>query len=99
MPIRLSRAHPKVQKHARKAAITRGPIVYCLESVDNPGVDIFTVNIAPTSLRAENDKSLLGGITILRAESTQHEQLIFIPYHLWGNRGPSQMNVWVESMP
>ena len=30
--IKLRRAHPKVRRHAGKVAVTRGPLVYCLES-------------------------------------------------------------------
>ena len=30
--------HPQIVEDAGKAAIQRGPVVYCLESVDNPGI-------------------------------------------------------------
>lgn len=32
--------HPSIAADAGKAAIRRGPVVYCLESVDNPGVPL-----------------------------------------------------------
>ncbi len=41
LPIRLRRAHPKVKGHRGKVAVTRGPLVYCLEDIDNPEVDII----------------------------------------------------------
>ncbi|MFC2085944.1 glycoside hydrolase family 127 protein [Bacteroidota bacterium] len=37
MPIERVRAHPKVRQDAGKVALQRGPIVYCLEEIDNGG--------------------------------------------------------------
>jgi DUF1680 family protein len=96
LPIALQRAHPKVKGHAGKAALTRGPLVYCLESVDNPGVDIFSDRLCAESLHAEPAPGLLGGIWVLRGETETGAPVTAIPYALWGNRGESQMNVWVN---
>ncbi len=95
MPILLRRAHPKVKGHADKIAITRGPLVYCLESTDNPNVDIFNVKVDTASLHPTFDASLLGGIMKIEGKSQDGHPLTFIPYHLWGNRGESTMTVWV----
>jgi hypothetical protein len=97
MALRLRRAHPRVRGHRDRAALTRGPLVYCLESVDNPGVDIFDCRLDPSSPRAEAAPDLLGGTTVLRAAAVDGRPLTFIPYHLWANRGESQMNVWVRT--
>jgi DUF1680 family protein len=32
----------------------------------------------------------------IQAKSSDGQSLTFIPYHLWGNRGSSQMMVWVN---
>lgn len=96
MPVQLRRAHARVNGHGGKAAITRGPLVYCLEDVDNPGLDIFTARLDPVSLEANFDAGLLGGIMKLIGKTTDGAQLIFIPYFLWGNRGASRMTVWVN---
>jgi DUF1680 family protein len=95
--IRLRRAHPEVKGHARKVAITRGPLVYCLESVDNPEVDIFNLQLDPASLHDEYVPDLLGGMVVIHARTTDGKPLRFIPYFLWANRGESQMTVWVNS--
>jgi DUF1680 family protein len=95
--IRLRRAHSKVKGHAGKVAVTRGPLVYCLESVDNPTVDIFTARLDPASLRDEFVPDLLGGIVVIHGKTADGEPLKFIPYFLWANRGESQMLVWVNS--
>lgn len=96
MSIKLRRAHPKVKGHAGKVAVTRGPLVYCLESVDNAEIDIFTAQLDPFSLREEFVSDLLGGCIIIHGKTTEGEPMIFIPYFLWANRGESQMVVWVH---
>jgi DUF1680 family protein len=95
--IQLRSAHPKVQGHAGKVAVTRGPLVYCLESIDNPGVEIFTAQLDPASLRDEFIPDLLDGCVVVHGKTMDGKPLTFIPYFLWGNRDPSQMAVWVRS--
>ena len=95
--IQVRRAHPNVQGHAGKVAVTRGPLVYCLESVDNPNVDIFTAQLDPDSLKGEFIPDLLGGCVVIHGKTTDGVPLKFIPYFLWANRGESQMTVWVNS--
>ena len=96
MPIHLRRAHPKVKEHQGKVAVTRGALVYCLEDIDNPNVNILNGKVDTTSLQPVFDESLLGGIMKIEAKSTTGHPLTFIPYHLWGNRGESTMTVWVN---
>lgn len=95
--IMLRRAHPKVKGHAGKVALTRGPLVYCLESVDNPNTDISTVQLDPASLREEHMPALLGGCVVIEGKTTEGKPLKLIPYFLWGNRGTSQMSVWINA--
>ena len=99
MALHFRRAHPKVMGHAGKAAVTRGPLVYCLENIDNPAIDIFTLKVDMASLQPVFDESLLGGIVKIEGKSTMGERLTFIPYPLWGNRGESMMTVWVHALP
>jgi DUF1680 family protein len=97
-PIVLRKAHPKVKGHEGKVTLTRGPLVYCLESVDNPDVDIFAAQLDPSTLAETFDNGPFGGTLKITAKTTDGQQLTFIPYHLWGNRGPSQMTVWVNTI-
>jgi DUF1680 family protein len=97
MSIQTRHAHPKVKGHAGKIAVTRGPLVYCLESVDNLGVDIFTARLDPVSLVEKFVPDLLGGCVVIHGKTTDGKALKFIPYFLWANRGESQMTVWVNS--
>jgi uncharacterized protein len=96
MSIRLRRAHPRVKGHTGKVALTRGPLVYCLESVDHPTVDIFTAQLDASSLREEFVPDLLGGCVVIHGQTMDRKPLKFIPYFLWANRGASQMTVWIN---
>jgi hypothetical protein len=72
MPARLTRAHPRVESCIGSVAIERGPLVYCLEEVDNTGVQDVTIDpAAPLSESWHGD--LLGGVTTVVAQGTVHE--------------------------
>ncbi len=45
MPVELIQANPKVRAASGKVAIQRGPIMYCLEEIDN-GEDLWDVSVA-----------------------------------------------------
>jgi uncharacterized protein len=68
MPVRLIEAHPYAIENVGRVAVARGPIVYCAEAVDNPGVDPRDV-VLPTDARfsVEPRPDLLGGVTVLSA--------------------------------
>ena len=97
MPIYLRRASPRLHGHKNKVALTRGPLVYCLESLDNPDLDIFKIQIIPDSLMAMHSSSLLGDIWTLCGKTKDGRKFTAIPYQLWANRGESQMTVWINS--
>lgn len=97
MKIMVRYAHLKVKGHRGKVAVTRGPLVYCLESTDNTNIDIFNATLNLSSLAETFDADLLGGAVKITAQTTDSKPLTFIPYHLWGNRGPSEMTVWVNA--
>jgi DUF1680 family protein len=104
-PIQFRRADRRVRGQRGKVAVTRGPLVYCLESADNPDVDIFSARLDPATLETAFSPALLGGTQVIIAQANPPAglepaggpRLIFIPYFLWGNRGPSQMTVWVNA--
>ena len=84
-----------------KVAFTRGPLVYCLESVDNPELDVLIARVDAAALQPEWEPELLGGTVVLRGRTDHGQRVTFIPYALWANRGESQMQVWVkgETLP
>jgi DUF1680 family protein len=96
MPIIIRSVLPDVKGHAGKVAITRGPLVYCLENIDHPDLDIFTTKLGTSPFTETFDPDLLGGTVKIIANMPDSKKLTFIPYHLWGNRGESTMTVWIN---
>jgi DUF1680 family protein len=94
LPLRSRTTSPHVKRHKGKITLTRGPIVFCLESIDNPAIDIFDAHLILPSLQTEYSPSFLGGTQIIRGMDRDNHELIFIPYFLWANRGASSMTVW-----
>ena len=63
--------HPRVAETRGAVALTRGPFVYCLESLDNPGIDVLSAALDPAVAPvAQWCADLLGGITVLRASGS-----------------------------
>lgn len=117
---RLYEAHPLIDATRHSVAILVGPLVYCLEQVDQaPAVDVLRVQIDESApLEAHWQADLLGGTVIVSAAGYQIDpacwqnrlyrplgsgpapayqpvRLKAVPYHLWGNRGPNAMRVWI----
>jgi hypothetical protein len=69
MPPRLMVSHPRIDPARGSMAIERGPLVYCLESFDQPdGVNLMDVAIArePHFETVWHD-DLLGGVVVIKA--------------------------------
>jgi hypothetical protein len=96
MAINLRATHHKVKSTLGQIAVSRGPLVFCLESIDNPDVNIFKSRLNPASLITDFDQKLFGGITTLCGQTVEGRPLTFIPYYLWANRGESKMTVYVN---
>ena len=98
-------ADRRVKETRGRMAIERGPIVYCAEWPDVPDGKALDVRIDPKSpLTASADKSLFGGVTVIRAEarrvsrpSMPERPVTLIPYYLWANRGAGEMAVWIPT--
>ena len=62
MPVERIEAHPAVREDQGRVALQRGPIVYCLEEVDN-GPMLNAITLPPTArLTAKWEPDLLGGV-------------------------------------
>jgi uncharacterized protein len=65
-------ANPRLQDNRGRVAVQRGPLVYCIEQLDQPGVGsltdlALTVGTEPgKEFRIEVQKNLLGGIVVLQ---------------------------------
>ena len=95
MPVKLMTADPRVKQNIGKRAIQRGPLVYCMEEVDNPQ-DFDNLKIAAnTSFNAQFNPKLLNGITTIKA-TTNELAITLIPYYTWDNRKAGKMKVWID---
>ncbi|TMR89929.1 glycoside hydrolase family 127 protein [Nonomuraea basaltis] len=93
------------------AAVERGPLVYCAESVaDEPPLGDLTARVSPpvehhtdgvvelevqASLGAGENGGWPYGSAQDGRPSGADVGLRLVPYHRWGNRGPATMRVWL----
>jgi DUF1680 family protein len=87
-------AHEKVEADRGLVAIERGPLVYCVEGIDNGGTLPPIALGANATFSSEFKADLLGGVTVVKAKSADRE-ITAVPYHVWGNRGNGEMRVWL----
>ncbi|NBD25652.1 glycoside hydrolase family 127 protein [Paenibacillus glycinis] len=104
-------AHPKVTTHANRAAIRRGPVLYCLESMDNERYAGGVANYAREALdkqvrlnrrlpptpvfETRYDPDFFDGAVIIRTEDADGHPLTAIPYPYWNNRSRGTMDIWL----
>lgn len=73
MPVKRVYAHAQVKDDAGRVALQRGPVVYCLEAVDQPGKKTFNLSLPKTAeLKTEFRKDLLGGVTVITGTAVAH---------------------------
>ena len=102
---------PKVADNTGSVAIQRGPLVYCVEGVDNKE-DVLSLSILrENEFKVEWDETLFGGVAKIVTEGVKTMQgehlysskrpveekvvLTAVPYYTWGNRGENEMRVWI----
>jgi DUF1680 family protein len=111
MPVERVYADPHVKADLGRVALQRGPIVYCLEGVDNKG------QVRNLCLPKENEltptfaKDVLGGVVVVRGQalavsrgedeklSTRPVPFQAVPYFAWDNRQAGPMVVWLPEEP
>lgn len=111
MPVRRVKAHPRVEADVNHVALMRGPVIYCLEGIDNPeGMRHLFVPPRAT-FKAEYRNDVLGGVTVVRGavkglQRATHDTvkektapMVLIPYFANSNRKPTQMMVWLPETP
>jgi DUF1680 family protein len=68
MPVERMYAHPNVRQDAGLVALQRGPLVYCLEGVDNK-VPLHRIVVPGTAeLTSHFEPDVLGGVTVIHAQ-------------------------------
>lgn len=110
MEAELVESNPEVQANVGRVALRRGPVVYCLEAVDN-GEPLQDLRV-DACLNAELEESEEFRLPVIYVDGwcrSEHEgnwlyrplsndlqraRLLFIPYYAFANRGESDMQVW-----
>ncbi|MGH2409114.1 MAG: glycoside hydrolase family 127 protein [Chloroflexota bacterium] len=68
MPVERVYAHPEIRADVGAVALQRGPLLYCLEEVDNPASPHYLALAPDAPLTAQRDHGLLGGTVVVRGE-------------------------------
>lgn len=104
---------PRIDAIRGTAAVERGPLLYCAESVDLPdGHEVDAVRVdpsAPPEGRADGSV-VVAGETIAQGDAPwpyrpfdappaagDRTGIVLVPYHSWANRGPASMRVWLPT--
>ena len=95
MTVERVEANPKVKQDNGMVAISRGPIIFGLEGVDNAG-DIDVILATQPEFKLEYQTDLLGGVTIIRAASNNNRTLTAIPFYAMANREMSTQTIWIR---
>lgn len=81
-----------------KRIVRRGPIVYCVEDIDNP-FDYGTIHLSKytkfTMKELPKEKWWGHSLTQIKARVSDEQTLSLIPYFAWGNRAPGKMDVFI----
>ena len=107
MPVRRVVADERVKDDEGRVALSRGPLVYAAEWLDNGGRALNVVVPDDVPLTSEYRSGLLNGVEVItgsvqalspgrdgQPQSKPH-QLVAIPYYAWANRGMGEMQVWL----
>ena len=102
---RFTKCHPLVESNQGRIAVTRGPLVYAAEEIDNKGpVQRYYMESLPSSQYIEEskvDQGILSNMVqmmipaIDRNNQSRPSNLTLVPYFAWNNRGDGSMIVWI----
>lgn len=108
MDVRRVVARPEVKANNDRVALQRGPLVYCVEGVDNGGQawnllvpDNVTFTTQPHQVSTESVVAIRADLPVVtpapdgRSVRTEARTITAIPYYTWANRGNSPMQVWL----
>lgn len=71
MPVRKVESHPYVSENLGRLSLSRGPLLYCVEQADNPGIALSEIELnCNAAFDAKFDATLLGGIIKLEGDAT-----------------------------
>ena len=101
MPVQRVYANDKVEADRGKVTLMRGPLVYCLETADQPDLDLTKLALPRSSeMTPKYQADLLGGVSVIegmaKTENDAEVKITAIPYYAWQNRTKGSMQVWIQ---
>lgn len=97
-PARFVRANPNVRADCGKVAVTKGPLVYCLEEIDN-GKNLSELYADTKQEIEESASELFGGITELIFRGKRIEESAWDNRELYGEHPLSLTDVTLKAVP
>jgi hypothetical protein len=110
--VRAVSADARIKENGGMIALSRGPIVFCAETLDNDGGVFDLLVPANTAFQFSYDPAFLGGMGTVHAsvqrlthDATTHKvttnpaKLLAIPYYAFANRASTEMAVWLARDP
>lgn len=96
MPVRRNHTVQYVTANRGCVALSRGPLVYCVEQVDS-GVPVDALVVSDdAALTLEQAKGLPEGTVAVGIYQDGKRTAQAVPYCLWDNREPGAMRVWMK---
>lgn len=100
MAVRKVVANENVAADKGKAALERGPVVYCAEEVDNPR-GVLNLELGKIDgFEYVYDEELLNGVGKITGQAYMAEKNVpfqAIPYYAWAHRKMGEMAVWLTA--
>ena len=93
MPAEMVAADPRVKEDEGRRAVQRGPLVYCMEEIDNPDYENLRLD-KDSVFEAKWEPGLLHGLMAL-STTCGDRTVKLIPYYAWDNREAGRMQVWI----
>ncbi len=108
MDIKRVNSRAEVKANVERVAIQRGPIIYCVEGMDNAGKTMNLVLPKSSQLVISKQMVLNESVVSIQTDATvvsisangddvktEKRKITAIPYYAWNNRGAGQMLVWL----
>ena len=96
MPVMYGCARPEVEACVGQIVLRRGPLLYCVEAVDNSeGLDFLWGPDA--CVEPVFEKDLLGGVVVLKGVDQRGKAIFAVPYFRWDNRAQGAMRMWLPA--
>ncbi|MEM7130462.1 MAG: glycoside hydrolase family 127 protein [Chloroflexota bacterium] len=100
MPVRRVLCDEQVSTTRGKVALERGPLVYCVEGVDNDGKARGLPLSDQAEFAIERMPELLGGLNRIRISQPDAAvpEILAVPYYAWAHREMGEMAVWLQQV-